>query len=159
MPAVDVTDDIGVGFQHHILADETRAGNGRTAGVDRALDAVLARPANHLPCFLATLDRAETDLTEQPHARGRQFRKIRLDHTALEYRRAREHLDPGGSEVRKGALRRDGQRLEADEILRSAGKMNLARRDQRADATVQRRVDPTELVLPRRPVADHGVHV
>ena len=41
--------DVGVGLEHHVRVDEARAGDRRPAGVDRALDAVLARPGDHLP--------------------------------------------------------------------------------------------------------------
>ena len=53
MAAVDMADDIGIGFQHHILVDEARAGDGGAAGVDRALDAVFAGPGHHALGFLA----------------------------------------------------------------------------------------------------------
>jgi hypothetical protein len=37
--------------------------------------------------------------------------------------------------------------------------MDLARRDHGRDATIKTRVDPTQLVLPRRPVASHRMDV
>ena len=48
MAAVDVADDVGVRLQHHVLVDKAGAGNRRTAGMDRAVDAVFARPGDHL---------------------------------------------------------------------------------------------------------------
>ena len=69
------------------------------------------------------------------------------------------HLHAAGPEVVERALRGDRQRLDADDVLGPAGQMHLAGRDHRRDAAVACRVDPAELVLARRPVAEHRVHV
>src|SRR5262249_17522971 len=116
--AVDVADDVGVGLQHHVLVDQAGAGDRRAAGVDRALDAVLARPRHHLPGFPAALDAAEADLAQELHARLGQLLEVALDHALLDHRRARMHFDAAGVEGVEGALRRDGERLHADDVLR-----------------------------------------
>ena len=56
MAAVDMADDVGVGLQHHVLVDEARAGDRRAAGMDRAVEAMLARPGHHLARGRAVLD-------------------------------------------------------------------------------------------------------
>src|SRR4029078_4339221 len=63
--AIDVTDHVGVGFQHHVLVDQAGTGNRGTAGVDGALDAVFARPAHHFPRRRTVLDAAKADFAEQ----------------------------------------------------------------------------------------------
>ncbi len=55
-------DHVGVGFQHDVLVDQAGAGDRWTAGVDGALDAVLAGPAHHLARRRPVLDAAEADL-------------------------------------------------------------------------------------------------
>jgi hypothetical protein len=44
MAAIDMADNVRVGFEHDIRVDQPGARNGRAAGVDRAVHAVLARP-------------------------------------------------------------------------------------------------------------------
>src|SRR5207302_11080202 len=63
--AIDVTDHVGVGLQHHVLVDQAGAGDRGTAGVDGALDAVFARPADHLAGGRAVLDADKADLAKQ----------------------------------------------------------------------------------------------
>ena len=157
--AVDVADDVGVGRQHHVRVDQPGARDRRAAGVDGAADAVLARPRHHLLRLVGFLDAAEADLAQQRDAGRGQFGEVALDHALLEHRRAGQHLDAARAEAGEGALRGDRQRLDADDVLRPAGQVHLARRDHRRHAAVEAAVDPAELVLPRRPVAEHRVHV
>ena len=103
------------------------------------------------------LDAAEPDLAQQLHARGGQFLEVLLDHALLDHRRPGMDLDPAGTEGVEGALRGDRQRLDADDILRPAGQMHLAGRDHGGDAAMEEAVDPVELALARRPVAEDGM--
>src|SRR3546814_4575644 len=63
-----------------------------TAGVDGALDAVLARPGDHALRLLALLHAAEADLAQQLHAGLGELLEVLLDHALLEHRRAGVHL-------------------------------------------------------------------
>ena len=157
--AVDMADHVGVGLEHDILVDQAGAGDRRAAGVDRALDAVFARPGDHLLGFLALLDAAQADLAEQLDAVARHLGEIRLLHALLDHRRAGMDLHAGRAHGVEGALGRHRQRLEADDVLGPAGQMDLAGRDHRGDAAVEEAVDPVELVLARRPVAEHRMDV
>ena len=86
-------------------------------------------------------------------------RKSLLDHACLEHRGAGVQLDPARAEVRERALGRDRQRLDPDHVPRPSRQMDLARRDHRRDAAVQEAVDPVQLALAGRPVAEHRVDV
>ena len=123
------------------------------------MHAVFARPGHHLPRRLAILDRAEADLAEHRDAGLRQIGEILLDHALLDHRRAGMNLHARGTEGRKLALRRDRQRLQADDVGRAAGRMHLAGRDHGGDAAMQAGIDPADLVLARRPVAGDGMDV
>ena len=68
-------------------------------------------------------------------------------------------LTPPGRKFANCALRRNGQRLEADDVARAARHVHLAGRDHGGDAAIEVGVDPADLVLARRPVAGDGVHV
>ncbi len=65
MAAIDVADHVGVGFQHHVLVDQAGAWNRWAAGVDGALNSILARPSDHLARGRTILDAAKADLAEQ----------------------------------------------------------------------------------------------
>ena len=77
----------------------------------------------------------------------------------LDHRRAGEHLDAAGPEIVERALGRDGQRLQADDVLGPAREVHLAGGNHRRHAAVHRGIDPSQLVLARRPVAEHGMNV
>ncbi len=64
VPAVDVADDVGARFEHHVLVDQAGARNRRTAGVDRGLDSVFSGPTDHLLGFVTRLDAAESDFAQ-----------------------------------------------------------------------------------------------
>src|SRR5438309_771977 len=82
--AIDVTDHVGVGLQHHVLVDQAGSGNRGTAGVDGTLDAVFARPADHLAGGRAVLDAAKADFAEQLDTSRGAFLEIVLDHFAFD---------------------------------------------------------------------------
>ncbi len=151
--------DVGVGFQHHVLVDQAGAGDRWAAGVDGALDAVFARPSDHLARGRAVLDAAEPDFAEQLDAGRGEFPEIVLDHFAFDHRRAGMNLHAAGAQRPERALREDRHRLQADDVARPAGHVHLAGRDHRGDAAVEIAVDPADLVLPRRPVAGDGMNV
>src|SRR3546814_7302255 len=78
-----------------------------TAGVDGALDAVLARPGDHALRLLALLHAAEADLAQQLHAGLGELLEVLLDHALLEHRRAGVHLHARRPHVVEGALSGD----------------------------------------------------
>src|ERR1700722_13821302 len=157
--AIDVTDHVGVGFQHHILVDQAGAGYRRAAGVDGALDAVFARPSDHLARGRTILDAAQSDFAEQLDAGRGQFLEVVLDHFAFDHRRAGMDLHAAGTQRPERALREDRHRFQPDHIARPAGHVPLTRRDHRGDAAVEKTVDPADLVLPRRPVPGDGMNM
>jgi len=100
---------------------------------------------------------SEADLSEQFHAGAGELGEIAFHHAVLNHRRAGMQLDAARSKVRVSALRGDRHRLEADDVARPAGRMDLASRDHRGDAAVEAAVDPVELLLARGVVADDRV--
>ena len=159
MTAIDVADHIRARLQHHIGIDEAGAGDRGSARVNGRLDAVFARPAHHALGRRAILDATKADFPQQCHAGLGQLGKIVLFHARLDTRRAGNHLDAARTESRKSPLRGYRQRLQADDVARPSGGVNLAGRNHAGDAAMQRRIDPTELVLPRRPVACDRMHM
>ena len=155
MAAVDVADHVGIGGENHILVDHARAGNGRAAGVDDGAHAVLARPGHRLARLVRLLHRAETDFGDAIHADGGQLGEVGLAHAALHHHRAGMHLHAGGMEGTEGALGSNGQRLGADHVPRPTGQVHLAHGDELGDAAVDHGIDPADLVLAGRPVAEH----
>ena len=151
--AVDMADDVGVRFEHDVRINQAGAGNRRAAGVNRAVEAIFARPRDHFARRRSVLDAAQPDLAEEAHPRLRQFLEVALLHAVLDDRRAGVHLYPAGAECGERALRRDRHRFKADDVARPARRMHLARGDHGRDPAMQAGVDPTKLVLPRRPVA------
>ena len=129
------------------------------AGVDCGLDAVLARPGNHLACGLSVLHAAQPHLSEQLHPGIRQVPEVPLFHSVLDHGRAGMDLHAGRAEVRVPSLRGDRHGLEPDDIPRPARHVNLARRNHRRHAAVQRRIDPVKLLLARRVVSHDRVDV
>src|SRR3954452_22489106 len=127
--------------------------------MDRALNPVLASPPHHLARGRTVLDAAKADLSEQLDAGGRQFLEVLLDHLVLDHRRAGMNLHAARAERPERALRKDGHRFQADDVARPAGHVNLARRNHRCDAAVQKTVYPADLVLPRRPVASDRMNM
>ena len=159
MAAVDVADHVGVGLEHDVLVDQAGPRDRRPARVDRAADAVLPGPRDHLLRLVAGLHRAEAHLAEQRDAGRGEVREVLLDHAFLDDWRTGQDLHPAGAEVVERALRRDRERLESDDVLRASGQVHFAGGDHRRHAAVQRRLDPAELVLARGPVAEDGMHV
>ena len=150
-----MADDVGAGFEHDVLVDQARTRDRRPAGVDRGLDAVSARPVDHLFRLVPGLDAAEADLAEQLYAGFAQLLEILLDHALLEDRRAGMDLHAAGRERRETALRGDAERDHALRILRPARQMDLAGGDHRRHAAMHGGIYPAGLVLARRPVAEH----
>ena len=138
--AVDVTDDIGIGLQHHLVADQVGARNGRTAGVNDGLDAVLAAPVDMLLRFQSRVHRAEPDLADHGDAGAGEFRVVLLAHRFLRHRSAGHHFGSGRAEVGKRTLRRDRESFHAYGVLGPARQVHLARGYKRSDAPVHARV-------------------
>ena len=108
----------------------------------------------------ARLHRAEPDLADQLHARARHLGEVLLDHApARGWARRACIFTPGGAEVRVGLRGDDGERLEADDVLRATGQVHLAGRDHGRDAAVEARLDEVHRALARREVAEHGMAV
>ena len=155
MAAVYVTDDIGAGFEHHILVDQSGTRDRRSAGMNGGLDTVFARPVDHQLRLVAGLDATEADFAEQLYPCLAKLLEVFLDHSFFEDRRAGVHFDAADRERRKTALGGNPQRDDAFRILRAAGQVNFAGRNHRGDAAMHGRIDPVGLVLARRPVAEH----
>ncbi len=109
--------------------------------------------------LVAGLDRAQAHFAQQAHAGFGEFLEVALDHALLDDGRAGQHLHAAGAEVVEGALRGDGQRLQAHDVLGAAGQVHLAGGNHGGHAAVHGGVDPADLALARRPVAEHRVHV
>ena len=157
--AIDVAHDIGIGIEHDVGIDEAGAGNGRPAGVDGALDAVFARPFHHAPGGGAVLDAAEPHFAQKLHAGIREVLEILFGHLGLDAGRTGVELDAGWAEIGVLPLCRDRQCLEADDVARAARRVHLAGRDHGGDTAIHVGIDPADLVLARRPVARHRMHV
>ncbi len=155
MAAVDVADDVGIGLEHHVLVDQAGPGDRRTAGVDRALDAVLARPGHHRLRLVRRLHRTEAHLAHEPHPAGGELAEVLLRHLPLRYGGAGVQLDPEGAEVRVHALRGDRPGLEADDVLGASREVHLAGGHHLRHPAVKIALDPAELILPWRPVSGH----
>src|ERR1700733_9038482 len=97
--------------------------------MDGALDAVFARPSDHLARGRTVLDAAEADLAEQLYARRGELLEILLDHFVFDHRRAGVNLHAAGPQRPERALRENRHRLEADHVARAAWHVHLARRD------------------------------
>ncbi len=157
MSAVDVPNNIRARLKHHIGVDQARSGDRRPAGVDRALHPVFTRPANHLVRGLAVLDRAKPDLSDQGHARCAHLAEMFFLKPLLQQRRTCVHLDTRGAEILVPALRCNRHRDGADGIVRAPRHVDLARRNQRGNAAMQGRIDPSQLLLARGVIAHNGV--
>jgi hypothetical protein len=157
--AIDVADDVGVGLEHDVLVDVARA---RHRGPPVWMVEFMPYLRDHATIFFAS----SPALTEPSPISPSHFTpalghlgEVFLDHALLDDRCAGMHLHAAGAEGVEAALRGDRERLEADDVLGTAGQMHLAGGDHRGDAAVEEGVDPAELALPRRPVAEHRVHV
>ena len=85
--------------------------------------------------------------------------EVVFDHALFENRRTGIDLYAAGPKRLEGALRENGHRLQANGIFRAAGRVDFTGGNHRGDATVQAAVDPSELVLARRPIAADGMYV
>ncbi len=98
MAAVDVADDIGGGGKHDVFINQTGARNRRPAGVNRALNAILPRPGDHLAGRRAVFHATQADLAEHSDTGGCKVFEIFLDHPMLDHRSARINSHPTGTE-------------------------------------------------------------
>src|ERR1700722_7398731 len=157
--AVYVADHVGVCCKRDVFIDKPGTWDRWTAGVDRAVDAIFARPSDHLAGRWPIFDAAESHLTEEADAGGGKLLKIMLLHSRLDHGRARVHLHTAGPKVRKAALRSDRHSLKSDYVARPTGRVNFARRHHRGDPAMQAGIDPVELALPRRPITGDRMDV
>ncbi len=127
--------------------------------MDHGVQTRLARPGGNFENLRRVAHGSEADLAQQAHPRRAHLGVVGLGHPALRHRRAGQHLGAERAERRKAALRGNGQRLHAHRVPGAAGQVNLAGADQRGRAAMHHRLDPAELVLPRRPVAERRVDV
>jgi len=77
----------------------------------------------------------------------------------LENRRSGADLHPTRSKGLERTLRKDGHRLQPDDIFRATRSVYLSGRDHRGDAAMHVAVDPPELILAGRPVAANRMHM
>src|SRR6185437_16543845 len=101
----------------------------------------------------------ETYFAEPPHTRGGHLLEVLLDHTRLDDRRTGVNLDAARPQIGKRALRKNRHRLQADDVLRAAGHVDFTRGDHGGNAAMQKTVDPSDLVLARRPLAGDRMYV
>ena len=159
VPAIDVPDDVRVRLQHHVLIDQARSRDRWPSGVNRALDAILPRPQDHLPRRLPVLHATQPDFSQDGHARRRQFFEVFFDHAMLDHRCPAMNPYPTRAERRKYSLRKYRHRLDAHHVARPPGCVHLAGRYHRGHSAVEIAVDPAELVLARRPISGHRMHM
>ncbi len=157
--AVDVPDDVRPGLEHRISGDRVRAGDGRTAGVERHGHPVLLRPRDHRRRLRAGLDAPEPDLADEPDPGLGHLGEVALHQPQLQDRRAAVDLHACGTEGGPRLRRHDRERLEPGDVLRAARKVDLAGRDDRRDPAMQARLDEALGLLARREVAEHRVRV
>ena len=157
--AVDVSDDIGVGREHDVFVNQAGTGNRGAAGVDGALNPEFARPGHHLPRRGAVFHASQADLAQHGDARRGQVFEIFLDHSVLNHRRAGVNSHAAGSKGRERPLGKNRHGLQPDHIFRTAGSVHFAGGNHAGDSAMQVAVDPANLVLARRPVAGHRMHV
>ena len=158
--AVDVADDVGVGLEHHVLVDQARARDRRAAGVDGALDAVLARPGHHLLRLVAGLDRAEADLAEQRRRRPAASSLKSLSTMPFSITGApASTLTPPGRKLSKARCAVIASAFRPTMSFGRPGRCTSPAEIIVVTPPFIVRVDPAELALARRPVAEHRVHV
>ena len=104
------------------------------------------------------LHRAEPRLGEA-HALLRELDKIRGLEARLQDHRAGDDAHAAGPIVGEAALRRERQRLDAFDVLRPSGNMDLGGRDRRRRAAVQVAFEIADGALARRVVAEGDVDV
>ena len=124
-----------------------------------ALDAVFARPSNHLLRGLAILDGAQPDLAHQFNACIGHVFEVLFLHPFFDHGRTCVHLDAGGAEVFVPTLRGDRHRLQPYDVFGTPGHMNLTGGDHGCDPPVQGAVDPVQLLLAWGIVPHDRMHV
>src|SRR5690349_9980155 len=85
MAAIDVAYDIGVGSENDIFVNQTGAGNGRAAGMNRTLYSILPSPSDHLARRLPVLHAAQANLAQHGDTRGSKVAKILLHHAVFNH--------------------------------------------------------------------------
>ena len=91
-----------------------------------ALNAVFARPGDHLPRGFAVFHAAEANFAEQIYACVRERFEIFFDHAMLDYRCAGVNFDAARSQRGEGSLSGDGHGFEANDISRPSGRVHFA---------------------------------
>src|SRR6202140_330787 len=127
--------------------------------MNRALDAIFARPCDHLARSLAIFYTAEPYFAQYFDSSCSEFFEIVFDHSMFDDRRARINFYSSRTEGIKSALRENGHRLQSDNIFRTARRVHFTSRNHRGDAAVHIAVDPAQLILTRRPVSANGMNV
>ncbi len=141
-----------------IAGDRAGAGDGRAAGVAGGDQAGGPGVGDQRRVVVGGRDRTETGL-RKPHTFLRQFLEIIGFEARLQDHRTGNDFHPARPVVRKAALRRDRQRLDAFGIARPARHMHFGGRDRRGDAAVQIAFQITHGALARRVVAKRDMHV
>ena len=153
--AIDMADDVGVGLEHDILrrCGPSRESTDRPCGwcievmpYLRA-QAIICRPVGpSLTPPRPTSPRSFTPASASSRKSSSTMPCSMTGAPAMDLHAVRAE---GG----EGSLRRDRQRLQADDVARPARRVDFACRNHGGDAAMQVRIDPADLVLPRRPVA------
>src|ERR1700691_5298662 len=129
MAAIDMTNHIRVGLEHHVLIDQARSGDGRSPRMNRALDAVFTGPGDHLVRSLAVFYATQTHFAQYLDSGGGKLFEIILDHAMLNYRSSGVDFNPARPEGVKGTLRKDRHRLQSNDVLGTTGRMHFAGRN------------------------------
>ena len=159
VPAIDVPNHIGSGFQHHVRIDQTGAGDRRSTRVNGRLHPVFACPIHHLLGGRSVFHSAKTNFAEQLDPGISHFLEVMLLQALLDHWRTRMDFDARGAEVVIPTLRRNRERLENDNIFGPSVQMNPTRRNHRRNPAVEGGVNPTELLLARRVIPDNRMNV
>ena len=156
--AIDVERDVRMHLQQMIAGDRAGARDRRAAGVAGGDQPGRLRVRHHRHIVVSGLHRAEAGFG-QPHALLRQLAEVRRLQAGLQDHRAGDDLHAARAIVRKAALCRDRQRLDAFDVARPPRHVHLARRDRRRGAAVQVAFQIADGALARRVVAERDVHV
>src|SRR5579863_3646346 len=125
----------------------------------RRLNPILPRPSNHFPRGRAVLDAAKSHLAQEPNTGRSEFFEILFLHARLDARGACMHFDAARTKSRKNALGVYRHRFQPDDVTRAAGRVYFSSRNHRGYSAVQGTVDPAQLVLARRPITSHRMHM
>ena len=155
-PAIDVERHVRMHRQQMIAGDGAGARDRRPAGMASGDQTGGFRFRDQRHVVVGGLHRAEARLGE-PHTLARHFLEVGLLQSRLQDHGAGHDAHSAGAVLSETALRRNRQRLHAFDVARTAGNVNLGRRDRGGDAAVQIAFEVADRALPRRVVAERDM--